>query len=123
MSQIRLFIFFGRHQETPNGKTQMVKGGNQAANVLQSYNFSFHYKDEDIRFRRTSICFICCAVFDRIDSPIAHKHSNRGSEEYVEAVNDYKKGTEKIPFAKNSFPKDAKHNLKETLKKNTEPTT
>ena len=95
----------------------MVKGGNQAANVLQSYNFWFHYKDEDIRFRRTSICFICCAVFDRIDSHIAHKHFNRGCEEYVEAVNDYKKGTEKIPFAKNFFPKDAKYNLKETRKK------
>ena len=62
------------------------------------------------------ICFICCAVFDRIDSHLVHKHYSRGTEEFIEALKNFRRRTEKILFGKNSFPKDRKHNLKDKLK-------
>lgn len=64
------------------------------------------------------ICLICCTVFNRIDSHKAHKHHNGSTEHYIQAINDFKRRTEKILFAKNYFPKGKKHNLKDKLKKN-----
>lgn len=63
------------------------------------------------------ICLICCTVFNRIDSHKAHKHHSGSTEHYIQAINDFKRRTEKILFAKNYFPKGKKHNLKDKLKK------
>ena len=95
------------------------KWSKEESRLQTSYNhtmFDFVTRMKTYGLGKPCFCFICCAVFDRIDSHIAHKHYNCGTDEFIETLKNFRRQTEKILFGKNSFPKDRKHNLKDKLK-------
>ena len=95
------------------------KWSKEQSRLQTSYNhtmFDFVTRMKTYGLGKPCICFNCYAVFDRIDSHIAHKHYSRGTDEFIEMLKTFRRKTEKILFGKNSFPKDRKHNLKDKLK-------
>ena len=95
------------------------KWSKEESRLQTSYNhtmFDFVTRMKTYGLGKPCFCFICCAVFDGIDSHIAHKHYNCGTDEFIETLKNFRRQTEKILFGKNSFPKDRKHNLKDKLK-------
>ena len=95
------------------------KWSKEQSRLQTSYNhtmFDFVTRMKTYGLGKPCICFNCYAVFDRIDSHIAHKHYSRGTDEFIETLKTFRRKTEKILFGKNSFPKDRKHNLKDKLK-------
>ena len=84
------------------------KWSKEESRLQTSYNhtmFDFVTRIKTYGLGKPCICFICCAVYDRIDSHIAHKHYSRGTDEFIETLKNFRRGTEKILFGKNSFPK------------------
>ena len=95
------------------------KWSKEQSRLQTSYNhtmFDFVTRMKTYGLVKPCICFICYAVFDRIDSHIARKHYSRGTDKFIEMLKTFRRKTEKILFGKNSFPKDRKHNLKDKLK-------
>ena len=61
------------------------------------------------------ICFQCCCVYDGIDSHVVCIHFSHRADEYNTFQKCVGKKIEEILFSKSTFPKDQKHNDKETI--------
>ena len=60
---------------------------------------------------KSNICFKCYNFFDRIDSHLAHKHLQRGTQEFRDLLATYYKQSRKVLTAEDFFGRRKVHNV------------
>ena len=78
--------------------------------------FNYTTKFNTYNQHKPAICFKCCVVFERLDSHISLKHFSRSTDEFQQMDAAYKKQTEKLLYAVDSFKNNEIHNIGEKIK-------